>query len=304
MLGSVLPPSGEQFTIGSDGYEAVVTEAGATLRALTLDGRPLLDGFGEDEQASAGKGQLLMPWPNRIRDGRYDFGGRTHQLPISEVGRSNASHGLVRWVSWSPLEVAPDRVRLGYRLPAQSGYPWVLDLEVTYALGPDGLQVTQRATNRAATPAPYAAGAHPYLTLGPGGVDTWTLTVPATTALTTDDRMLPTGQVEVAGGPLDYREPRVIGENVLDTCYGGLLRDPDGRATARLTDGVRTVELWVDESWPWLMVYTGDAAPEPRAAVAVEPMTAPVDAFRSGTDVVVLEPGEQHAARWGIRAGA
>ena len=61
--------SGEQFEIEGGGYRAVVTESGGALRLLEHDGRPLVDGFGADEIAPGGRGQLLVPWPNRIRDG-------------------------------------------------------------------------------------------------------------------------------------------------------------------------------------------------------------------------------------------
>ena len=56
---------------------------------------------------------------------------------------------------------------------AQTGYAWTVDMHVTYDLSADGLTVTQTATNLAEEPAPYACGAHPYLTVGAGPVDGW-----------------------------------------------------------------------------------------------------------------------------------
>ena len=82
--------SGDQFEFSAGGYRAVVTESGATLRVLEYGGRPLVHGFGEDEMSSAGSGQLLMPWPNRIRDGAYTFDGRDLQLGLTEPARNNA----------------------------------------------------------------------------------------------------------------------------------------------------------------------------------------------------------------------
>ena len=58
------------------------------------------DGFAADEMSSGGRGQLLMPWPNRVRDGAYSFDGRDLQLALTEPRRSNASHGLARWAAW------------------------------------------------------------------------------------------------------------------------------------------------------------------------------------------------------------
>jgi aldose 1-epimerase len=301
----VLPPSGQQFLISSGDYAAVVTESGGALRALTHAGRPLIDGFEEDRPASGGRGQLLMPWPNRIRDGRYTFDGVSQQLALSEPSRQNASHGLVRWVAWSLVAHRPDHVTLTYRLMSQTGYPWTLDLEVGYALDADGLTVTQAATNRSEATAPYASGAHPYLRAGAGPVDGWTVEVPASVRVLTDaERLLPTGTEDVEGTPYDLRGPRRLDDLVLNHAYGRLGRDAAGRATTRLVAPEGTgVELWADERHGWMMLYTADDVPATaRRSLAVEPMTAPADAFNSGLDVVRLEPGERFSASWGVRA--
>jgi aldose 1-epimerase len=305
----MVAPSGEQFEIEGGGYRAVVTESGGALRELTYGARALLDGFGEDEMSSGGRGQLLMPWPNRIRDGRYEFGGVEHQLALTEPKRHNASHGLARWVAWTLEEHTPQSVSLQYRLMAQTGYPWTLDLHVAYDLSADGLTVTQTATNTSPAPAPYACGAHPYLTVGPGPVDTWELTVPAATRSLTDDRLLPVGREGVAGTPYDFRVSRPLGSTVLNGTFTDLARDDDGIATTVLRDPTtgHAVALWVDEHVPWLLLYTADDVPATaRRSLAVEPMTADTNAFRSGQDLVTLEPtgevGDELTVSWGIRA--
>lgn len=298
----MVAPSGEQYVVEAAGYRAVVTECGAGLRELSYVGRPLVDGYPEDVQASAGRGQLLLPWPNRIADGRYRFGGRELQLPLSEVGRGHASHGLVRWAAWRPVERGGDAVTLAYRLMAQPGYPWTLDLTARYEVGSGGLSVTVAATNRSSTTAPFAAGAHPYLTVGAGPVDEWELTVPAATALRTDERKIPTESVEVAGGPLDVRGGERLGDRVLDTAYTDLDRDADGRATVTLRGPDGGVGLWMDDAYRWVQVYSADDLPQPRMALAVEPMTAPPDAFNSDTDVIAVEPGDTVTLTWGIRS--
>lgn len=298
-------PSGTQYAIESAGYRAVVTESGGALRELSFEGRPLIEGFAEDAMADGGRGQLLMPWPNRIRDGRYEFDGTQQQLALTEPSRHNASHGLVRWVAWSVVSQHADRVELSYFLPAQTGYPWALDLRVTYALGAQGLHVTQAATNLAAAAAPYASGAHPYLVAGEGECGSWELTLQARTYLRTDpERLLPTGRGPVEEILLDD-DPDPIGMMVLNHAVTDLQRDDTGIATVYLVskqgDGAG-VALWVDEHHRWLQVYTGEDTRTPRASVAIEPMTAPPDAFNSGDDLVILEPGATFAATWGIRA--
>ncbi|HEX4687882.1 MAG TPA: aldose 1-epimerase family protein [Nocardioides sp.] len=300
-------PSGDQFEFAAGDYRAVVTECGATLRLLEHDGRPLLHGFGEEDMSTAGRGQLLMPWPNRIRDGIYEYDGREHRLGLSEPSQGNAIHGLVRWAAWSPEEHGASSVSLSYRLMAQSGYPWTVDLHVLYDLSADGLTVTQTATNLSDRPAPYASGAHPYLTAGPGPVDGWELTVPASLRLLGDDRQLPVGEEAVAGTPYDFRVARPLRDLRLDDGFGDLARDA-GITTASVRDPETGLgaALWVDRHHPWLMVFSADAGWDPpRQAVAIEPMTAPPDAFRSGRDLVTLapagEPGDELSVSWGIR---
>ena len=299
----MLPPTGDQYELRAGGYAAVVTQGGAALRALTYEGRELVHGFGPDEMPHRCRGQLLAPWPNRIRDGRYRYDGAEHQLAITEVPLDNAIHGLVRWAPWMVTGQTESAVTLGCRVLAQTGYPWSIELATTYSLGSDGLTVTQSVTNQSSSVAPYASGAHPFLTLPSGRVDGWTLRAPAATRLPSDERMLPTGDREaVAGTAYDFREGRVVGDVKLDDCFTDLIRDESGIATVRLSEGSHAVELWLDDTQPWLMLFSDDGEGPSRQGLAVEPMTAPVDAFNSGDGVRHLEPGETFTATWGIRA--
>jgi aldose 1-epimerase len=304
----VVAPSGDQFEISGGGYRAVVTESGAALRVLEHEGRPVVDGFAEDAMSSGGRGQLLAPWPNRIRDGRYSYAGRDLQLGLTEASRGNATHGLARWAAWTVEEHSSASVSLTYRLMAQSGYPWAADLHVLYDLSADGLTVTQTATNLSPEPAPYASGAHPYLRVGAGPVDGWELTLPAATRLVTDEQLIPVGEEAVEDTAYDFRVTRPIRDTVLDHAFGDLDRDENGVATAvvRSVESGEGVALWVDQRHPWLQVYSAEQDPVPRQAVAIEPMTAPPNAFASGRDLVTLGAAgtgdDEFSGSWGIRA--
>jgi aldose 1-epimerase len=303
MSDPALMPSGTQWTLSGHGYEAVVTECGAGLRTLTASGAEIVAGFACDALAPAGRGQLLLPWPNRIENGTYQFAGATHQLLLSEPAAGNAIHGLTRWLSWSGEQPSQDRVVLRQRLLAQPGYPFVLSLRAMYALTPSGLEVEVSATNVGSAPAPYGAGAHPYLTVGTSLVNQAELTIPATTAWASDERGLPTHAIRVDDTELDFRERRSIGTTRLDTPYTDLIRDGDGLARAVLRSGTHSVTLWMDESCGWLQIFTGDTLGSlARESIAVEPMTCPPNAFVSGRDLVILEPGTEHVTRWGISA--
>ena len=295
-------PSGEQFPLAAGEQRATVTEVGAGLRAYSVSGRDVLDGYQAEEMCKSGRGQLLMPWPNRIAGGAYEWDGHRLQLPLTEVANGNAIHGLVRWSAWRVQEQEADRVMLTHRLHPQPGYPFDLDLHVEYSLAADGLAVRTTATNVGADDAPFGAGAHPYLTHATAPVDPLELQVPAGTVLEANERGIPVGSAPVDGGPLDFREPRAIGVTVLDHGFTDLIRGDDGRARARLTGADAAIELWVDELYTHLMVFTGDPLPDVnRRAVAIEPMTCPPNAFATGAGVIRLEPGESVELAWGLQ---
>ncbi|MFD4691080.1 gluconokinase, GntK/IdnK-type [Streptomyces sp. NPDC058463] len=303
--GTPVSPTGEQWTLTWKGQKAVVVQLGAALRHYEVDGRALLDGFAPGAPITGGRGQLLIPWPNRIGDGRYHFEGVDLQLPLTEPEKGNAIHGLLRWVPWQLQARTEESLRLGTVLRPQPGYPFLLDVTAEYRLGPDGLDVVVSATNVGDGPAPYGVGQHPYLTLGTGQVDTVVLTLPVRERFLTDSRGLPTGQEPVEGSDFDFRTAHPIGSLQLDTAFG-LDRVDGDVAVVRLAHptGDHGVDVRLGEGVRYVQIYTGDTLPETerRRGVAVEPMSCPPDAFRSGLGLDVLERGDTHVLRWGLEA--
>jgi aldose 1-epimerase len=299
----VIAPSGKQITIASGDQRAVVVEVGGGLCSYSAGGRELVDGYGADEMSSAGRGQVLIPWPNRLEDGSYEFDGRRHQLPVNEPERGNAIHGLVRWAAWTASACEPHRAVMEHVLYPQTGYPFILGIKIEYALSESGLQVRTTATNLGADACPYGSGAHPYLTLGTTTIDHLLLRVPARSVLRSDERALPVSTESVAGTEYDFRQPRRIGTTRLDHAFTDLERDKNGLARVELRDPDHEtqVSLWVDQSYPYLMVFSGDPLPNVnRRSLAVEPMTCPPNAFRTGIALIRLEPGRSCTSMWGI----
>jgi aldose 1-epimerase len=296
--------SGAQWEIAHGPHRAVIVEVGGGLRSYAVDGRDVVDGYEADQMCTGGRGQVLMPWPNRVKDGRYHFEGRAHQLPLTEPDRGNAIHGLVRWDRWTAELREADRLDVGYDLYPQPGYPFRLRLGIQYRLAADGLHVTTTARNVGSQRCPFGSGAHPYLTVGTTVVDDALLLVPASTVLPGDERGLPTGAQPVDGTPLDFRRRRPIGATQIDDCYTDLGRGADGMTRVELgpSDAGASVELWMDAAYTHLMVFTGDTVPDvARRSLAVEPMTCPPDAFRTGSGLVTLEPAQTWVGRWGLR---
>lgn len=300
------PPSGQQFVIADGVQQAVITEVGAALREYTVRAVPVVDGFEVGQRATDGRGQVLAPWPNRLAGGRYEFGGQPCQAALNEPGPGNAIHGLVRWLDWTPTTTAANAVTLQCLLRPQPAYEWQLRLEVRYSLGDDGLTVSAAAVNTGSTVAPFGMGFHPYLTVG-ASVDELDLLLPTRFHLPSTDPDTPPSATSVSGTPLDFHSPTMIGATRLDTAYGELTRGADGRAVAELFSRHlrRGVQLWVDEAFPYLMVYTGDQVGRPdrrRRAVAIEPMTCPPNALRNGTGLITLAPDLTWRGEWGLTA--
>jgi len=280
----------------------VIVEVGGGLRSYAVADHEVLDGYALDEMCSSGRGQMLMPWPNRLEDGQYDFDGRTHRLPLTEPANRNAIHGLVRWDAWTAADRGEERVLMEHVLRPQPGYPFTVGLTIEYTLSDLGLSVRSTATNLGATRCPFGAGAHPYLRLDATTIDTLSLHVPARTVLQSDDRSLPSGSIAVDGTELDFRRPRAIGAVKLDHCFTDLEPDGDGRTRVALHDpSGRSLVVWAGDGYRYLMVFSGDPLPDvARRSIAIEPMTCPPNAFRSGESVIALEPGEAFSVEWGI----
>jgi aldose 1-epimerase len=299
-------PTGDQYEIAHGEQRAVVVEIGAGLRSYRRGMTDIVDGYGRDEECSGSRGQLLIPWPNRISGGRYTFEGRELQLPVNEARTGSAIHGLTQSMSWRAVSVSADTVSLALDLHPEAGYPFELALEVTYTLAAAGLTVRTSAVNRGDTPCPYGAGSHPYVSPGDGLIDDALLSVPAAVTLRADARGIPTGITDrVDGGAFDFSAPRRVGATVLDTAFTDFRADADGitRISLASADSGREVIVWMDGTHRYAMIYSGDTladVPRRRHGLAIEPMTCAPDAFNSGAGLVVLEPGESHSGTWGI----
>jgi aldose 1-epimerase len=294
-------PTGDQYEIAAGPRVAVVTEVGATLRSYAVDGRDVVRGFGADEVIHGGRGQQLLPWPNRIRDGRYTFEGTEQQLSLSEPDRHNAIHGLVRHVPWQLVEHTADRVEQRVRVYPQSGWPGVIEATIVHTVGDDGVVTELAVTNIGSVPVPFGYAAHPYLTVGEDTVDDVVISVPAERYLAVDDRLLPVDLILVEGRDEDLRTAEVLGARRFDTALAELARGADGRWRARLVRGERWAELWAGEGLDWIQVFTGNDRRD--LSIALEPMTCGPNAFNPGPThdgMITLPPGGSVSYVWGI----
>jgi len=271
---------------------------GAALAGFWHHDEPVTVECGPDQLPPKSTGCVLVPWPNRIADGRYTFDGLDYQLPLTEPATLNASHGLVKWARWQCLEHAADSVLMGHDVVPQTGYPFPIRLRLRYSVGPGGLAVELTASNLGTATAPFGVGFHPYLDLGSHSLDDAELQVPAATVLRADERSIPVERLPVEGTVFDLRRLRPLGDLRLDHGFADL----DG-SSALLRTEHRTVELHWDAAFANLQVYTPPRMAPGRNAVAIEPMSCPANAFNSGENLVRLAPGDGWSGSWGIRVG-
>ncbi len=302
---------GELYTISAGPHVARIREVGAALLDYSVGDRPVVAGPAPAQPPGdlyrGGRGQVLMPWPNRVADGQYEIDGVQLQLPVNEVSKGHASHGFVRSLPWAVVDRSPSSLTLSVDTYAQPGYPFPLRLTLDYAVDDGGLRVRMSGSNRGDVPCPFGMGAHPFFTTGSASIDEDSLTMPASRSLQLDDRMIPTGETPtVEGTGHDFRKPTPLAGQVLDMPFTDFVRNADGVAEFVITrpDGASTA-VWMDGSYAYAMVFTGDTLGNPddrRRAIAIEPMTSAPDAFNNGLGLRRLAPGEEFSGAWGVRA--
>jgi aldose 1-epimerase len=256
---------------------------------------------------------IMMPFAGRIADARYLFAGTEYDLqPTAAPGKRESRHGFVRDADFAVAALVSDSsfaaATLETSIRSMPGYPFAIDLDVTFTLDAGGLTLAARMRNIGSAPAPCFFGWHPYFRVGDGSADEWLLEVPARTLIRTGtDLIALSGDAAYApleGEPaLDFRRGTRIGASILDQGYTDLLADPDRRIRTRLTDP-RTgsgVTVWQERGV--MHVFTGDTLQrDARRSVALEPMECMANAFNrpEWADAIRLEPGAERAFRCGV----
>ena len=297
---------------------------GATLIGLeqTVDGtvHQLADGYRDIEELEnrpSSRFAIMAPFANRIADARYAFDGQSYDLQPGVQGAQRASrHGFVRGVDFDVAiqHVDADGAHVTFatsviRPGAFAGYPFAIDLTVTYTLDAGGLSLRANMRNVGDTAAPCFFGWHPYFRLGDSTVDTWELQIPATTLIRTDADFIPLAgaaayqPLDEAPPALDFRRVKPIGRTEINHGYTDLVRDADGRARTRLRNAATGmgVSLWQEHGI--LLAFTADTVTrDVRRSIALEPMESMSDAFNRAdcADAIRLEPGAERSFLCGV----
>jgi aldose 1-epimerase len=284
-------------------WAAVVSSFGASLRGVTHKGVPVVTGYRGTSAKVGGQGDVLIPFPGRVKGASYHWDGAEHHLAPTDKDGPNAIHGFVRNVPWHVSAASASTATFALDFAGADGYPFPLRVTVEYALSAHGLRVRSRITNTGSAEAPVAMGFHPYFTLGSTHVDGDVLTLPFTQVLEFE-RLIPTGTIlSVVDAGLDFTSPRQIGETCFNHCFLAPLRDADGLARVRLQRGARQVTVWMDRAFNYVVLYTGEglATAVRRTSLAIEPQSCASDAFNHPEwGLVRLPVGETLDATWGV----
>ncbi len=292
---------GTVWTIELGDNRAEIAEVGAGLRSYTYKGLDITCSYGGNELPPKACGTTLVPWTNRIRDGRYTFDGIEQQLALTEPDKGNAIHGLGRWARWSMLEQTGNSVRLGLDVVPQKGYPFELHAEVRYHFLDTwpGLMVQLSATNTGTVRAPFGMGSHPYLSTRGAPINDTFFAVPARKTFDVDEQQIPV-RTRALRKEEKLPNPTLLGKRRFDMGLTGI-KFEDGFAEVELKSLTGAeARMWFEKEFGYLQVYTVNEVTPGQPGIAVEPMTCAPNAFNSGDGLIVLEPFEEWTGKWGI----
>ncbi|WP_416192282.1 aldose 1-epimerase [Neisseria sp. CCUG12390] len=231
----------------------------------------------------------LSPFACRVRHGRYRFGGRDYRLEGKFQAAGHAAHGMMYDHDFEVAGSGADAQSAWVELAADyrrddSGYPFAYRMNVVYRLDSDGLNITTRVTNTGQTAMPIADGWHPYFTLG-GRVDDWRMTLNSTQRLAFDEDLVANGKILE---DTRFQTASSLQGIELDNSF---VLAAFNRAACVLENNALRLELYPDESYPYLQIYI----PDERDSVALENLSGAPDCFNNGLGLKTLKAGETQA---------
>ena len=310
----------ERAAIAGGGLAATILTWGAVIQDLRLEGHPAplvlgFDAFRDYLYSSPHFGAIVGRVANRIRNGRFEIDGETHQADRNFLGK-HMLHGGARGMGgrpWRLVAAEADRVVLSYRAEdGEMGFPGALDAVCSYRLSPVGrLEIALAAECDAPTLCNLAH--HSYFNLDDGGRSSalaHRLQIDAAAYLPVDDELIPSGAVTpVAGTRFDFRDARPIGAGGASSGYDHNFCLSAARAPLRRVaeaHGARSgvaMEVWTTE--PGLQFYdgarVGRAVPGlggvrygAHAGLCLEPQIWPDAPSHPHFPQALLRPGERY----------
>lgn len=284
---------------------ATISTAGGALKKLAVNQIHIVPPTSGHQMNRFGDGIVLAPWANRIDRGRWNYQGQVLQLEVNEKDLDNALHGLVGSTVFEVAEQSDSAVTLETVVKPTTGYPFELLISVTYELTDSGIKTTHTAKNLGTSSAPYMVGTHPYFQIAGTATEDLEFKTDARSVDLVDERKIPIGKLSIKGTEFDITDWRKLSDCDFDHGFGDLMRDSQGRGHHYLRSPKgELLDIWQSAEMTYTFIFSPDYYinnddQTPRHAIAIEPQTAPANAFNSGEDVIWLEPSQTHTASWG-----
>lgn len=286
---------------------SVLPEFGGVVSELVFGGVPVLDGYTDPEALKEPKWKksgILFPFPNRLKDGRYEWRGKTYQFPINEASTNTALHGLSREQPMQVNEVQVNEnsaaITLIYSEKGEStAYPFPFTLAVTYMMEePENFTIEMRFRNDGNEDIPVGMGWHPYFQLS-DMINDVQMQLPLCEWIRFNERKLPTGERQPY---LDFSDLEPIAEMTVDNCLdvSNVMEGGINSIYVTLQGHRGTLRYW-QETGPGKFNFLQIFIPEHRKSIGVEPMTCITDGFNLGNGLIVLAPQEVAFARAGVQ---
>ncbi len=287
-------------------YVSIIPSFGGHVNELILKKNgalhSIIDGAKTIEELVANpyyKSAKLIPFPNRIKDGKYVFKGRTYQLPINHLAENHAIHGLLynKPFHIKKIEKSNSSALLEleyYYVSELEGYPFSFLLQLEYTFTINGLKIKTAVVNQGNSEMPFADGWHPYFTLQET-VNDLSILIPGSKKIEVDHRMIPTG---VKSEMDNFYKLSKISDHLFDTAF---LIETEDTATTQLYSSKKNVSIHVWQEtgfnkYNYVQIYI----PPDRSSVAIEPMTSIADAFNNGEGLIILKPGDVYTNSCGV----
>ena len=263
-----------------------------------------------DHKGASTMGDVLFPFPGRVKNGKYKFAGKNYRLSGVDIKDGQAIHGFAKNSDWQIIEKHQDRVIIEFNIKKDEyqkrGFPFSLKIRLNYQLASNGFSCLTMVENFGDSPAPFGLGFHPYFTLGEENINSIKLKIRAKNLVEFDQNLIPTGKLISLNkeNDLDFGYPKAIGEREIDNCYFDLYFNQGVATTEISSNQGRKIAIWQNRSFPYLQIYSADTIGEKHArrGLAIEPQTCTGFAFNKPEfGLKILSPGKKFFGEWGVR---
>ncbi|MDR3116942.1 MAG: hypothetical protein LBT91_03855 [Bifidobacteriaceae bacterium] len=294
--------SGSQYSINykdsqNRNHMLTIASIGSSIRKYTIDNLDIVTPYEADTIPEFFQGQVLFPWANRLQDGQYDFEGNKIQTGINEIDKNNQLHSLSPFYSFRLINKKNDLIELGLHLPPQKGYPFNVEVKIEYKFINDKLNITSQIKNLGLSNAPFMMGWHPWFSVR-GNMDNAFLEFEAQYYIKTNERLISQAEISVPE-KFNFSQKKSLKNIALDDAFLDVKNN-----TIKLTGADKHITIIkADKSYKAWQICNADFAvgKNYKFGVAIEPMTAYANAFKTGKNLIILKPKQKLKNSWSVK---